>query len=419
MDLKYSQMRQLTNYSNDKMVNIIKTKIAESENAAVALVFDDQLIILDEDTDEFHVAKYKIDNRALKLTNWEKVNLTPDSDTKLESIANKYFNPLNEEEITVKNMLDAFNLKFSDEPIKELINNTHVEKCGIVSSTPKIKALREVRKIRGEFSDDITELFEDDKIKSLLVTISEDGPVQNTISKIDFKRPVSVALFESSSNKVVNLSKEKVNKQRTKNIRSKVNNLWTSQSFKNDFSDLIKDMSESEDVKETLSKFVNQHKEILLISESELEDLIVKTTLMIGEAQNTEELSDIFKEYINIDEVQQMKNEYIKRNKINEENEKEDEEEEMPPEGEEEPEEKDEKEKESTIDEDSINKILKVLNKIKEPLEDKTLESKFVNAFIQNLEDAKVGSIGEGKLKEVLDFLSAIYEDAQSKKEEE
>jgi hypothetical protein len=77
------------------------------------------------------------------------------------------------------------------------------------------------------------------------------------------------------------------------------------------------------------------------------------------------------------------------------------------------------KDKETTIDEDSINRILKVMNKIKDNLEEKTLERKYIDSFIQSLEDAKVGSMSEGKLKEILDFLGSVYDQAKETKEEE
>lgn len=427
MNKKYSDVKLLMNHSNDKMVEIIKAKIAESENAAVALVFDDKLLVLDEERDEFYAVNYKIEDRALKLSDWDKINLIADNDTKLESIANDYFDPLKESNATVRDMVEAFELKYSDQPVKQLINNTHSSKKSISESTPKIKALKEVRKVSNKFKDEVSELFKDDKIKSMFMTISESDSIQGTISRIDFKRPLSVALFEEISNKVINMTTKKADKQRTGNIVKKVNNLFKSEQFKTDFGALIKDVSESEDVKSSLIKFINEHKEILLISESELEDLIVKTTIMIGEAINVDTMVNVFKEFVELDEVSKMRDEYIERNNINEsednpfdEMDKEDDKKEDDTDDSKEDDKKDDKkDKESTIDEDSINKIIKVLNKIKEPLKEKTLEIKFISTFLKVLDDAKVGSIPEGKLKEILEFLSSIYEQAKNEKEEE
>jgi hypothetical protein len=42
-----------------------------------------------------------------------------------------------------------------------------------------------------------------------------------------------------------------------------------------------------------------------------------------------------------------------------------------------------------------------------------------VKSFVTALEDAKVGSIGEGKLKEILDFLNSVYESANTEKDAE
>jgi hypothetical protein len=182
---------------------------------------------------------------------------------------------------------------------------------------------------------------------------------------------------------------------------------------------MVVEMANSEEPKEVLEKFVGQYKELLILEEAELADLILKTTLMIDEAAKADSLVDLFSEYYQLDEAQELKEEFINRNNLLE---AEDEESaEMPSEEEEaeEGEEGEEEKKETSIDEDSINKIVKVLNKIRDNLEDKSMEAKYVDAFVDALEDAKVGSVSEGKLKEILDFLLSIHEKAKESKEEE
>jgi len=422
MNLKYSQVAQLSNFSNDRMVNLIKNKVAESENAAVALVFDDKLVVLDEDKEKFYIVDYKVknENKALSLSNWESIQLVPDDDVRLEELSRKFFDPQTQEEITARDLIEAFKLKHSSEPVRSLINRAAIEKKSIVESNSRIKALREVRKTRKLVSNDIFDIMEDSKIKAMYSEISKDSPVQGSITSIDFRSPISVALFEEESSKVINLSEKKQCKTRSGNIKKKVKNMWTSESFKEDLKKLIVEMVESEDTKKLLGDFINQHVEILVLEETELEDLILKTALMVGESKKADSLVELFKEYYNLEEAQQIKGEFINRNSLNEEEEGEedtaaaDDEEE-----EEEPKEKKPSEKETTIDEDSINKILKVMNKIKENLEEKTMEARYINSFISALEDAKVGSIGEGKLKEILDFLNSIYEQAQEEKDSE
>jgi len=422
MNLKYSQVAQLSNFSNDKMVSIIKNKLAESENAAVALVFDDRLIVLDEKNEKFYTAAYKIENKALSLSDWEPIELSPDNNTKIEELSEKFFDPNNESEITVRDLVEAFRLKYSDEPVKNLINKTAISKKAIVESNSKIKALREVRNTRALFSDDIIDIMEDPKIKALTTKIKESNPTQGTITKVDFKTPISVALFEEISDKVVNLTEKKKCKMRSGNIKKKVQNMWTSESFKTDLQSLVSSLAESEDPKKVLEDFLSQHIEILILEESEIEDLILKTSLMVGESKKADSLVELFKEYYNLEETKKLKEEFVNRNNLlNEEGDEE------PEPAEEEPAEKPEEKpaegkpsaKETTIDEDSINKILKVMNKIKDNLEEKTLEAKYINSFISALEDAKVGSIGEGRLKEILDFLNSIYEQAQEEKDSE
>lgn len=419
MDLKYSQVAQLSELSNDKIVNLIKNKIAESENAAAALVFDDKIVVLNEDNERFYAADYKVDNNALSLTKWEPMNLVPDNDTRLEELSEKLFDPSSEKEITSRNLVEAFQLKYSSEPVRILINKTAIEKKSIVESNSRIKAIREARKTREAVSDDIVDLMEDSKISALLSRIKDAGATQASITSIDFKSPISVSLFEEESSKVINVSAKKKSKKRNNNIKKKVKNMWTSESFKSDLSSFIAEMADSEDAKETLEKFVNQHVEILILEESELEDLILKTSLMVGESKKSDSLAELFKEYYNLEETKTIREEYISRNSLVEA------EEEAPAEDPEaadagaEPEEPKESDKETSIDEDSINKILKIMTKIRSSLEDKTTEAKYVESFVDALEDAKVGSIGEGKLKEILDFLNSIYERAQEKEDKE
>jgi hypothetical protein len=398
------------------MVGLIKQRIAESENAAVALVFDDKLVVLNEDNDKFFMVDYEVKDKALTLNNWEPIELVPDNDTRLEELSEKFFDPSNETEITVRDLTESFKLKFANEPVKELVNRAAIEKKSIVESNSRIKALMEVRKTRGLVTDDITDIMEDPKIKSLFSKISEDAPVQGSITSIDFKTPLSVSIFEETSDKVINLSEKKKNKQRSGNVKAKVMNMWKSESFKEDLKNMIEEMAEADDAKAVLDQFVNQHVEILILEETELEDLILKTALIVGQANKSDSLVELFKEHYNLEETKKARTEFIERNKLEEQEAEEAPEEEPAPE---EAPEKEEKDKETSIDEDSINKILKVMNKIKGNLEEKTMESRYVDSFISALEDAKVGSIGEGKLKEILDFLNSIYEQAQEEKESE
>jgi len=422
MNLKYSQVAQLSNFSNEKMVSLIKNKVAESENAAVALVFDDRLVILNEDKEDFYTVDYRIKDKALHLENWEQIQMIPDNDSRLEDLSGRFFDPQIKEEITTSDLVNAFKLKYSNEPVRSLINKTAIEKKSIVESNSRIKALREVRKARNIVSDDINDIVNDPKIKAMYVKLGEDSPVQGSITSINFKSPISVTLFEEESNKVINLSEKKKCKTRSGNIKKKVKNMWTSESFKDELKSFLENLSESDDAKKTLESFVNQHIEILVLEEVELEDLILKTALMIGESKKSDQLVDLFKEYYNLEETQTARSEFISRNKLNEEDEPEG----LEPDGaepeddkEDDKEEKKASEKETTIDEDSIVKIVKVMSKIKDALDEKTMEAKYIDSFIEALEDAKVGSIGEGKLKEILDFLNTIYDQAQENKETE
>ena len=416
MDLKYSQIAQASRFSNDKMVHLIKQKLAESENAAVALVFDDKLIVLDENNEQFYSVDYKVENKALYLKNWEAINLIADNDSRLESLAEAYFDPIGEKEVTIENLVEGFKLKYSDVPVRKLLNKTASEKKSMVESVDRIKAIREVRGVREYYTDDVAEIMKDSKIQALIAKVNESAPVQGSVTKLDFNSPIAIAIFEEYSNKPMNLAAKKKSKMRFGNIKKKVANEWTSATFKDDFATMLDEMAESESAKAVLDAFMKQHVELSILEANELEDLILKTTLMIGEAQKSEGIVELFKEYYKLEQFQEMKEDFISRNSINEDEEELDTEE---PETSEEPEEKAAPSKETAIDEDSINKILKVFNKISKDLKEKTMESRYVKSFISALEDAKVGSISEGKLKEILDFLTSIYEEAESEKEDE
>jgi hypothetical protein len=437
MELKYSQLFQISNFTNDKMVNIIREKISESENASLALVFDDKLIVLNEEANEFYQCEYNVQNKALNLKNWEKVELLPDNNTKLESLSFEFFNPLNENEIKVKDLVNAFKLKYSDEPFKSLINESMSKKKGITQSNAKIKAITELRKVREFLQDDIKEIMEDLKIKALKEEITKKSPIQTVVNRIDFKNPISISLFEEASEKVVNLTEKKKSKKRSMNISKKVKNLWTSESFKKEFADLIKEAVKSENSKEIIEKFLEQHKELLVLSESDFEDLILKTVLISSDAKNANSIVENFVEAYNDPKFQDFKEEYLERNKIEEgkkegddddeeesDEEESDEDDKKEDDGEEDKDKDkkkkdDKKEDETSIDEDTINKFIKVFDKIKEQLKEKTLEHKYVSKLIETLEDAKIGSISEGKLKEVVDFLDSVYVKSQQEKDNE
>jgi hypothetical protein len=414
MDLTYSQIAQASMFSNDKMVTLIKQRLAESANAAVALVFDDKLIVLDEEKDEFYSVNYKVENKALKLEGWDKVNLLADNESRLETLSEEFFDPYGKKEITVKSLVEAFKLKHSDQPVRMMLNRTATEKKRIVESNDRIKAIREVRDAKEYFSDDIAEIFNDPKIKALSSKMAESNPVQASVNRINFSSPISISLLEESSNKIINLSEKKKSKVKFGNIKKKVQNMWTSESFKKDLKSLINEMGKTENVKLVLESFIKQHVEILILEASEIEDLVLKTALMINEAAKADSLVGLFREYCSLDEAKKQKEDFISRNNIVSDSVNEQEE----PEVEKETDKEEPKEKETSIDEDSINKILKVLNKIGENLKEKTMESRYVKSFVTALEDAKVGSVSEGKLKEVLDFLSTVYDSAQEEKDE-
>ena len=347
------------------------------------------------------------------MKTWEPINFIADNESRLDQLAEEFFDPTSQKEITVGKLVEAFKMKFADEPLKRLLNRTSCEKKVMQESVEKIKALKEIRDVREYFTDDIIDIIEDPKIGSLYIRISENAPVQSTVSKIDFKSPISVSLFSESSGKVVNMSEAKKMKKRSMNVKQKVmNSTWTSESFKDDFKSFLNELAEADDAKKVMDNFIKQHVEITILEADELEDLILKTALMIGESQKADSVVELFKEYYTLDEFQALKDEFITRNNITADGTMTTEE----PIDEEE--EEDKSAKETAIDEDSINKILKVLNKISENLKEKTLEFRYTKGFISALEDAKVGSISEGKLKEILDFLTAIYEEAKSEQED-
>lgn len=403
MELKYSQITKLADLSNEKIVGLIKKKIAESDNAAVSLVFDDKLIILETKNDEFYVVDYKIENNKLTLSNWEKINIIPDDQTKIEELAEKIFDTDLNEEIKVGEIVEAFKLKYGNENIKKLINKTVLEKQQIIERDFRIKSLHKLMGLNEEFSYEIGEIINDQKLNAIKESFV--NPVQNIISTIDFKSPVSVYLFEDENDKKINVSRRKITKKTTENVKKKVSNLWTSETFKKDFIDLTL----SENLGDGVLRFIDDHKEILVLNEQELEDLILKTSIISGKANLSEKMITLFKEACEYYDQNKIKDEYIK-NLLEEAEKKADQSDE---------EDVSDQEEEITIDEASLNKIIKVMNKIKSKLDENSHERKYVEEFVKSLEDAKIGSIKEGKLKEVLDFLSVVYEKSTKKDGEE
>jgi len=170
--------------------------------------------------------------------------------------------------------------------------------------------------------------------------------------------------------------------------------------------------------KNAVLNFLDENKELFLLKDNLFEELITKTTLMLGEG-DTDAVVSIFKKIFESKEGRLMRTLFFRENQIDEErleriNTIVEQGDEIDPDDDMASEPVD-KEAGNDLDSEEVNKILDIFKKIKKQLETDSPESEYVNSLISALDSAKVKGIEDSKMKEIIDFLSS----AQAPEKEE
>ena len=76
MHLTYNKFKQVVDNSSEKLFNKIAEAVSTSDNAALVAMYDDKLILLDEENEKFFLCDYLFENGVLTIHKFESVSLT-------------------------------------------------------------------------------------------------------------------------------------------------------------------------------------------------------------------------------------------------------------------------------------------------------------------------------------------------------
>lgn len=431
MQLTYNKFKQAVDQSSEKLFNRIAEAVATSDNAALVAMYDDKLIVLDEENEDLYLCDYKFENGVLTMENFDEIALKENDDTYLDEVAERYFDLDDDSPITIGEMMTGFNLKYRNDS-EPIINETKDRKYRKIMESPRIRAIKKVREVRNYFVEDIRNLMEESWAKHVTMKVqnSQDS-IPAALSKVDFKEPYPIKV-NVDQGKPVDMIKIKDSTNvmdAMKNLSSHLSDKWKSSAFRNKFEKMINQIMATESIelgKSAVLSFLDENKELFILSDELFEELIIKTTLMANEG-DTDTVLDIFENIMKSSEAKKMKARFIKENnltpekierinKLTEEGEEGGMEtstgDETPPAGDEASDEAG-----NDLDTEQINKIIDIFKKIRKSLEDDSPEAEYVDSLVSALDSAKVKGIEDSKMKEILDFLGST--EAKSGKEDE
>ena len=417
MQLTYNKFKQVVDRSSEKVFDKIAEAIATSENAALVSMYDDKLIILDENHDQLYLCDYVFENSKLTMTGFEKIGLVENDSNYLNEVVSKYFDVDDETPITVGDMMTGFKLKFKNES-NEVFTEAKDRKYRKIMESPRINAIRKVRKVRNNFNEDIKNLMEESWMQNLKHKIETAADsVPSSLEKVKFKTPYPVTVNTDIGGEVKDMIRLRDNDNADdamKGLANKISDKWKSETFRGKFEKMINQILATESVelaKTSVLQFLDENKDLFLLSEDRLQELLTKTTLMIGEG-NSDAVLEIFNNIIESRQARMLRVQYFKKNGITEDKLKlinEDVDDDMDADYDEddgfdaEP----SKEAGDDLDTEDVDKILDIFKKIEDELEDDSPEKEYVDGLISSLEGIAAGGIEDSKMKEVIDFLSS------------
>ena len=431
MQLTYNKFKQVVDRSSQKVFDTIAEALSVSDNAALVAMYDDKLIVLDEENEQFYLADYTFENGVFGMMNFEQISLTENDSEYLDEVVEKYFDLDDDEPITLGQLKTGFDLKFKNES-NAIFTEAKDRKLRKIMESPRIRALKRVRQIRDYFAEDIKNLLEEPFIKHLdqklyNPNIASQETVGKDLNKVAFKNPYPVFVNTDQGKEAKDLIRLRDNDNADDAMKSLAGHLsdkWKSDSFRGKFEKMIKQILQTESIelgKNAVLNFLDENKELFLLNDNLFEELITKTALMLGEG-DTDNVVAIFKKIFESKEGRMMRTLFFRENNIT--NERLEEINMIVEKGEDvdldsevdlgdEPETKD---LGNDLEAEEVNKIIDIFKKIKKQLEADSPESEYINGLIASLDSAKVKGIEDSKMKEIIDFLSSTQPAKKEKK---
>lgn len=425
MVLTYNNFKKIVDYSGEKLFNRIAEAISTSDNAALVSMFDDKLIVLDEDNEKLFLCDYLFENGILSMKKFEEIQLTENDDSYFDQVVDRYFDLDDDQKVTVEDLMTGFNLKFKNES-NGVISEAKTRKYRKIMESPRIRAIKRARDARNMFNEEIKNLMEEGFMKHVTHKVDQaKDSVPAALNKVSFKPSygeIKVNTDIGGPAKELITLKDNTNVMDVmKTVAVKVSDKWKSDSFRNKFEKMINKILATESFemsKDAVLGFLEENKELFLLNNTLFEELMTKTALMFGET-DTDSINNIFEKIMRTSEGRRMKSDFYKKNSITEEKIEElnslieqGEDAELPaPES-------DMGDEESTeagndLESEEVDKIIDIFDKIKKQLDDDSPESEYIDGLISSLDSAKVSGIEDSKMKEVVDFLSSVEEPSE------
>lgn len=419
MQLTYNKFKQVVSKSSERIFDKIAKTLAMTENAALVAMFDDKLVLLDEKKEQLYLSDYIFENGILKIHNHERIKLSENDDSYLDEVIGKYFDLDDDTPISVNEMMTGFNLKFKNQSL-DIITEAKDRKYKAIMESPRVKAIRTVREVKNLFKEDIDKLWEEDYMQPLsLKADNAKDAIPSTLKSVKFDYPYDVTVVNTDigtpAPALLKIAGETNVMKAMTDLAGRVDQKWKSDSFRKAFASAIENLLKTESIelaKTTILNFIEENKELFLLDEKRLEELLVKTSLMTGET-DTDSIVGVFNKIIESKAGKMMKYKFFKDNGLNED--KLAQLKTIMEEGEAAPAPAADAapadataapaEEGEDIDWAAIEAIKGVLNKIRGKLEDDSAEAEYVDGLLGKLDKAKLQGLDKGTLKEIFDLL--------------
>ena len=444
MQLTYNKFRQIVDKSNERIFDKIAEALAASDNAALVSMYDDRLIVLDEENEDFYLCDYIFENGVLTMKNFDSIRLSENDSNYLDKVVDKYFDLNDAAPITIGEMMAAVNLKFKNHS-RQIYSETRDRKFRHIQESARLRAIKKARSARNLFVEDIKRLVEEDFYKKLQFKVDGDSKdsVPSALSRVkfDYPYPISVNTEQGRPVNMIKIKDETNVMDAMADVASHLSDKWKSDAFRSKFEKMISTILQTESsemAKTAVLNFLDENKELFLLRKDLFEELITKTTLMCDEG-DSESVVKIFEGVLATKPARQMKHKFFKDSNLTEEKiarinalaEADDNNGTIPTDASDASGSTDGGGAGATANSagnqnnggdkaadgagndlqiEELNKIIDIFKKIQGTLDKDSPEKSYVDGLISALDQAKVSGIEDSKMKEIIDYLNAPLE---------
>ena len=253
MVLTYNNFKKVVEHSSEKMFNKLSEAIATSDNAALVSMYDDKLIVLDEEKDELFLCNYLYENGILTMHNFEQISLTENDDQFFDEVVADYFDVDSEKKVTVEDLMTGFNLKYKNES-SSIFTEAKDRKYRKIQESSRIRAIKKARDARNMFEEEIKSLMEEPFIKHVtLKTDQAKDSVPSALNKVSFTPSYGEIKVNTDiggpAKELITLKDNTNVMDAMKNVAGKVSQKWKSETFRGKFERMINKILASETIK--------------------------------------------------------------------------------------------------------------------------------------------------------------------------